>query len=62
MHAIWFQLRLEKAPSMEGLLKSVEANRRVAVTYKKSANAVFSFGRDHGHYGRILNETVFPVK
>ncbi len=62
MHAIWFQLRLRKAPTMEGLMAAVEANRRVAVTYKKSANAVFSFGRDHGHYGRLLNETVLPVK
>ncbi len=33
-------------------------NPRVAVTYKKSANLVFSYGRDHGHYGRILDQTV----
>ena len=25
---------------------------------KNSANDVFSFGRDQGHYGRILNVTV----
>ncbi len=62
MHAIWFQLRLKKAPTTEGLLRAVAENRRMAVTYKKSSNAVFSFGRDHGHYGRILNETVLPVK
>ena len=23
-----------------------------------SANSIFSFGRDNGHYGRILNQTV----
>ena len=33
-------------------------NNKIALTHKKSANAVFSFGRDHGHYGRILNVTV----
>ena len=26
-----------------------------------NANAVFSFGRDHGHYGRILNVTVVAL-
>ncbi len=62
MHTIWFQLRLKRPMSMDRMMKAVEANRRVAVTYKKSSNAVFSFGRDHGHYGRLLNETVLPVK
>ena len=33
-------------------------NPLVAVTHKTSANLVFSFGRDHGHYGRILDQTV----
>ena len=28
------------------------------MTHKLSTSTVFSFGRDHGHYGRILNETV----
>ena len=36
-------------------------NPRVAITYKKSANLVFSFGRDHGHYGRILDQTVVAL-
>ncbi len=62
MHAIWFQLRLKRPAALPKLMKAVAENRRVAVTYKKSANAVFSFGRDHGHYGRLLNETVLPVK
>ena len=34
---------------------------RIAVTDKKDANTVFSFGRDQGHFGRILNQTVIPV-
>jgi glyceraldehyde-3-phosphate dehydrogenase (NAD(P)) len=30
----------------------------VAITDKRSANLIFSFGRDHGYYGRILSQTV----
>jgi glyceraldehyde-3-phosphate dehydrogenase (NAD(P)) len=32
------------------------------VTEKASTSLVFSFGRDQGHYGRILNQTVIPTK
>jgi glyceraldehyde-3-phosphate dehydrogenase (NAD(P)) len=39
-------------------MKHIEANPRVAVTYKDMASLVFSFGRDHGRFGRILNQTV----
>ena len=34
----------------------------MAITHKRSANRVFSFGRDHGYYGRILSQTVVPVE
>ena len=37
------------------------ANPRVAVTEKQDANLIFSFGRDHGYYGRILSQTVVSV-
>jgi hypothetical protein len=30
----------------------------VAVTDKRDANLIFSFGRDHGYYGRILSQAV----
>ena len=30
----------------------------MALTERRSANEVFSFGRDHGYYGRILSQTV----
>ncbi|MHA1975780.1 MAG: hypothetical protein ACW98I_02635 [Candidatus Hodarchaeales archaeon] len=30
----------------------------VAVTNKTDANVIFSFGREYGHFGRILNQTV----
>jgi len=58
MHSIWFDLKLDKKITKEEAIQSFIDNPRVAVTYKKAANLVFSFGRDHGHYGRILDQTV----
>jgi len=62
MHIIQFHLRLKKATTMDAVLERIHANDRVAVTYKKTANSVFSFGRDHGYFGRILNQTVIPTE
>ena len=40
---------------------TIERNDLIALTDKTSSNEVFSFGRDHGHFGRILNQTVVSV-
>ncbi len=61
MHAIWFDLKLNKKITKDESIQKFIDNPRVAVTYKKSANLVFSFGRDHGHYGRILDQTVISI-
>lgn len=61
MHSLWFDLRTKRATSLDVLKKKIAANDRIAVTEKKDANTVFSFGRDQGHFGRILNQTVIPV-
>jgi glyceraldehyde-3-phosphate dehydrogenase (NAD(P)) len=58
MHAVHFNLKVRKPTSVEALLEVFKADERVALTYKNSANSVFSFGRDYGHYGRILNQAV----
>ena len=58
MHAIWFSLKLDRKITLEEVEQRFRENPRVAVTYKDTANLIFSFGRDHGHYGRILNQTV----
>ncbi|MGE4602547.1 MAG: hypothetical protein AAEJ65_06555, partial [Planctomycetota bacterium] len=60
MHTLRFKLHVEEPTTMEELLTRVKENDRLARTYKKSANQVFSFGRDHGFFGRILNQTVIP--
>jgi glyceraldehyde-3-phosphate dehydrogenase (NAD(P)) len=58
MHTIWFDLRMRKPLSREEAIQRLMENPRVALTEKSSATLVFSFGRDHGYYGRILSQTV----
>ncbi|MBP7148466.1 MAG: hypothetical protein KBD01_13055 [Acidobacteria bacterium] len=58
MHTIWFSILVKNKVAVDDVLKAIEADDRMAVTFKKSAGTVFSFGRDHGHFGRILNQTV----
>lgn len=62
MHVIQFHLKVRKPVTTEQLLARIRANDRIALSHKKSANSIFSFGRDHGFYGRILNQTVIPYK
>jgi glyceraldehyde-3-phosphate dehydrogenase (NAD(P)) len=58
MHSIWFNLDLERDITLEEVKQRLRDNPRVAVTDKRYANLIFSFGRDHGYYGRILSQTV----
>jgi glyceraldehyde-3-phosphate dehydrogenase/erythrose-4-phosphate dehydrogenase len=53
MHTIHFNLKF---------MRRLQANARVALTNKKSSASVFSFGRDHGMFGRILNQTVIVTQ
>ncbi len=61
MHTIFFDIRVKNPTTVKRLKELIASNDRMAVTYKDSANAVFSFGRDHGHFGRILNVTVISL-
>lgn len=58
MHSIWFTLRLTRDTTLEEVKSRLHASPWVAVTDKRQANLIFSFGRDHGYYGRILSQTV----
>ncbi len=62
MHALHFSLVLDRDVTVEEAKERLMANTRVAITYKSSANKIFSFGRDHGYFGRILSQTVVPVE
>ncbi len=60
MHMVRFHISVKEETSVPKLIEIIKADDRQALTYKKSANQVFSFGRDHGFFGRILNQTVIP--
>ena len=61
MHVIWFNLELKETLTLNDVIDRLSANPLIALTEKTSSGSVFSFGRDHGHFGRILNQTVVSV-
>ena len=61
MHILHFNLKVKKDTNIQSVLDKLQNNDRIALTDKISANEVFSFGRDHGHFGRILNQAVVSV-
>ena len=61
MHILYFSLKLKRSTSLQEIIGKLEANDRISVTDKVNANEVFSFGRDHGHFGRILNQAVVSL-
>jgi glyceraldehyde-3-phosphate dehydrogenase (NAD(P)) len=62
MHCIWFDISLKQNVTINDVHGRIQNNPRVAVTYKDMASLVFSFGRDHGKFGRILNQTVVVMQ
>ncbi len=58
MHTVWFNIKVKENTSKDKVIELLTNNVRIALTEHKSSNAVFSFGRDQGQYGRILNQTV----
>jgi len=61
MHTLWFDLELGFETSVEEVKSRLRNNPRVAVTNRRSVNQIFSFGRDHGYFGRIFSQTVIPM-
>jgi glyceraldehyde-3-phosphate dehydrogenase/erythrose-4-phosphate dehydrogenase len=61
MHVIWFDLILKDKLTIEDVHSKILANRLIGRTYKTMTSLVSSFGRDHGYYGRILNQTVIVL-
>ena len=61
MHILYFNLKLKKKISIDEVLDKFKNNDRIAVTNKVDSCEVFSFGRDHGHFGRILNQAVISL-
>ena len=61
MHILHFHLKVKKPTNIQKIIVRFDANDLIATTDKVNANEVFSFGRDHGHFGRILNQTVVSI-
>jgi glyceraldehyde-3-phosphate dehydrogenase/erythrose-4-phosphate dehydrogenase len=61
MHSMHFSIRVDRDITREEVVQRFCESPYVAITEKRSANSVFSFGREHGHYGRILNQTVVAL-
>ncbi len=62
MHVMRFCLHLKERITKEEVIRRIARNPLIAVTEKLSTSNIFSFGRDQGHCGRILNQTVVPAK
>jgi glyceraldehyde-3-phosphate dehydrogenase/erythrose-4-phosphate dehydrogenase len=58
MHSLWFHLHLKERTTLDEVKAKFLDNQLVAVTDKRHANLSFSFGRDHGYYGRMLSQGV----
>jgi glyceraldehyde-3-phosphate dehydrogenase type II len=58
MHCIYFTLKLKRAVTRDEVMQRFRDDDKISVTKKQSACEVFSFGRDHGYFGRLLNQTV----
>tara|TARA_R110000824_G_scaffold3106_2_gene14243 strand:- start:9536 stop:10600 length:1065 start_codon:yes stop_codon:yes gene_type:complete len=61
MHTIRFNLHIKKYTTEKDIIEKFQENKFISVTHKNLANKVFSFGRDHGYYGRIFNHTVISL-
>jgi glyceraldehyde-3-phosphate dehydrogenase/erythrose-4-phosphate dehydrogenase len=58
MHSIHFSVTLKHAITRQQVLERLRQDPLVSMTAKHTSSTIFSFGRDHGIYGRILNQTV----
>ena len=58
MHVLWFSLKVKNPITLNEVKDKLSANPYVSLTEKDMTSTVFSFGRDQGHFGRILNQTV----
>ena len=58
MHVVRFSLELPGRLTKQGCIDRLNDDKFVALTQKATTNKVFSFGRDHGFYGRIYNQAI----
>ena len=62
MHTMRYDITIHtnKMLTPAKIQEAFHGNKRIALTKHKTANKVFSHGREFGYYGRILNQVVIP--
>jgi len=62
MHTIRFNMIIKRDrghdQTPDNIIALLQKNPLIGLTHRNSTNRVFSFGRDEGYYGRILNQAV----
>lgn len=61
MHVSRFTITLRRNITLDAVMKRLQNDPLVALTHKLTNNAAFAVGRDWGHCGRILNQTIVVV-
>lgn len=61
LHVLQFNLVVKEPTTLQKVIDRLDADDRISLTEKSSTNQIFAFGRDHGHFGRILNQAIVSV-
>tara|TARA_Y100000034_G_scaffold82438_1_gene98762 strand:+ start:727 stop:1869 length:1143 start_codon:yes stop_codon:yes gene_type:complete len=64
MHTLQFNIIInsDKKINIQDVVGALSEDRMIATTNHTTANKIFSYGREFGHYGRILNHVVVPLE
>ena len=58
MHVLWFNIKVKEPTTLNEVKEKLFNSKYISLTNKDLTSSVFSFGRDHGHFGRIMNQSV----
>jgi len=58
MHVLWFSIKVKEPITLNEVKEMLSNSKFISLTNKDLTSTVFSFGRDHGHFGRIMNQSV----
>ena len=61
LHTVHFDLKLKRAITLPTVINKLESNPLIALTNKTLSSLIFSFARDMGFLGRIINQSVVSV-
>jgi len=61
LHIVHFNIKLKENITLQKVINRFEENKLIALTNKTLSSLVFSFVRDMGYLGRILNQSVISV-